>query len=63
MNNYDSLGRVTQFTNPLGVFTQTYDPVNLMPKLTTAPNGLTTELFYELALGGSALAGNPPQDR
>jgi RHS repeat-associated protein len=51
INTYDALSRVTQFTNPLGVFNQTYDPVNLMPKLTTAPNGLTTELFYEPALG------------
>jgi hypothetical protein len=51
IDTYDALSRVTQFTNPLGVFNQTYDPVNLMPKLTTAPNGLTTELFYEPALG------------
>jgi len=51
VNSYDALSRVTQFTNPLGIFNQTYDPVNLMPKLTTAPNGLTTELFYEPALG------------
>jgi RHS repeat-associated protein len=51
VNNYDALGRVTQFTNPLGAFQQTYDAVNLMPKLSTAPNGLTTELFNEPALG------------
>jgi hypothetical protein len=25
-----SMSRITQFTNPLGVFNQTYDPVNLM---------------------------------
>jgi RHS repeat-associated protein len=44
-----SMSRVTQFTNPLGVFNQTYDPVNLMPKTLTAPNGLTTTLDYHPA--------------
>jgi hypothetical protein len=43
------MSRVTQFTNPLGVFNQTYDPVNLMPKTLTAPNGLTTTLDYHPA--------------
>jgi hypothetical protein len=36
-------------SNPLGVFTQTYDPVNLMPKTLSAPNGLTTTLDYHPA--------------
>ena len=45
----DALSRVTQFTNPLGVYTQTYDSVNLMPKTLTAPNGLTTTLDYHPA--------------
>ncbi len=49
INTYDTLSRITQFTNPLGVFTQTYDPVNLMPKTLTAPNGLTTTLDYHPA--------------
>ena len=49
IDNYDALGRVTQFTNPLGAFSQTYDPVNLMPKTVTAPNGLTTTLDYHTA--------------
>ena len=26
INNYDALSRVTQFTNPLGVFNQTNEP-------------------------------------
>ena len=49
INTYDALSRVTQFTNPLGVFNQTYDPVNLMPKTLTAPNGLTTTLDFHPA--------------
>ena len=49
IDNFDALSRVTQFTNPLGVFTQTYDPVNLMPETLTAPNGLTTTLDYHPA--------------
>ncbi|MFN9028169.1 MAG: hypothetical protein ACK5VX_18450, partial [Akkermansiaceae bacterium] len=36
---YDNLGRITQLTNPLGTFQHTYDPVNLLPKTLTAPNG------------------------
>jgi len=51
IDEYDVLGRVKQWTNPLGVFQQTYDPVNLLPKLSTAPNSQTTELFYEPAVG------------
>jgi len=43
------MSRITQFTNPLGVFNQTYDPVNLMPKTLTAPNGLTTTLDFHPA--------------
>jgi YD repeat-containing protein len=27
---YDALGRIVQLTNPLGSFTHTYDPVNLL---------------------------------
>jgi hypothetical protein len=49
IDTYDALSRITQFTNPLGVFTQTYDPVNLMPRTLTAPNGLTTTLDYHPA--------------
>jgi RHS repeat-associated protein len=49
IDTYDALSRITQFTNPLGVFNQTYDPVNLMPKTVTAPNGLTTTLDYHPA--------------
>jgi len=51
VNNYDALGRVIQLTNPLGIFNHTYDPVNLLPKTITAPNGLTTEFSYQPALG------------
>ncbi|MFN5739221.1 MAG: RHS repeat-associated core domain-containing protein, partial [Akkermansiaceae bacterium] len=43
---YDNLGRITQLTNPLGTFQHTYDPVNLLPKTITAPNGMVTELNY-----------------
>ena len=49
VNTYDALGRVTQLTNPLGTFTHTYDPVNLLPKTVTAPNGLSTTFDYETA--------------
>jgi hypothetical protein len=49
IDTYDALSRITQFTNPLGVFNQTYDPVNLMPKTLTAPNGLTTTLDFHPA--------------
>ena len=48
---YDALGRVAQLTNPLGSFTHTYDPVNLLSKTITAPNGLTTEFSYHPAAG------------
>lgn len=51
VNTYDALGRVTQLTNPLGSFTHTYDPVNLLPKTITAPNGLTTTFSYHAAVG------------
>ncbi|MFN9822441.1 MAG: hypothetical protein ACK56K_17315, partial [Akkermansiaceae bacterium] len=43
---YDNLGRITQLTNPLGTFQHTYDPVNLLPKTLTAPNGMVTEFSY-----------------
>lgn len=43
---YDNLGRITQLTNPLGTFQHTYDPVNLLPKTITAPNGMVTEFSY-----------------
>ncbi len=51
VDTYDALGRVTQLTNPLGSFSHTYDPVNLLPKNVTAPNGLTTEFAYHSAVG------------
>jgi RHS repeat-associated protein len=46
VNTYDALGRVESLTNPLGTFLHTYDPVNLLPKTVTAPNGLTTTFDY-----------------
>ena len=49
VNAYDALGRVTQLTNPLGTFTHNYDPVKLLPKTITAPNGLSTTFDYETA--------------
>ena len=51
VDTYDGLSRVMQLTNPLGSFTHTYDPVNLLPKTITAPNGLTTEFSYHTATG------------
>ncbi len=50
-HSYDALSRVTQVTNPLGTFTHTYDPVNLLPKTVTASNGLITEFSYHPAVG------------
>jgi RHS repeat-associated protein len=55
IDTYDALSRITQFTNPLGVFNQTYDPVNLMPKTLTAPNGLTTTFDYHTAVAALRL--------
>ncbi|MEY4244416.1 MAG: hypothetical protein RLZZ245_2001, partial [Verrucomicrobiota bacterium] len=49
VDTYDALGRVTQLTNPLGSFTHSYDPVSLLPKTVTAPNGLSTTFDYETA--------------
>jgi RHS repeat-associated protein len=51
VDTYDALGRVVQLTNPLGSFTHTYDPVNLLPKTITAPNGLATTFAYQPAVG------------
>jgi RHS repeat-associated protein len=45
----DDLGRVVSLTNPLGTFEHTYDPVNLLPKTVTAPNGLVTTFDYHTA--------------
>lgn len=49
VNTYDALGRVESLTNPLGTFLHTYDPVNLLPKTVSAPNGLTTTFDYHTA--------------
>ena len=51
VDTYDALGRVMQLTNSLGIFNHTYDPVNLLPKTVSAPNGLTTTFSYHPAAG------------
>jgi RHS repeat-associated protein len=67
VNTYDALGRVESLTNPLGTFLHTYDPVNLLPKTVTAPNGLTTTFDYHPAAADlrlkeikNQLSGNVP---
>jgi hypothetical protein len=49
--SFDALSRVTQFTNPLGVFNQTYDPVNLMLKILTNSVSQTICVILFLNLG------------
>ena len=49
IGSFDDLGRVVSLTNPLGTFEHTYDPVNLLPKTVTAPNGLVTTFDYHTA--------------
>ena len=52
---FDSEGRLTTLTNPLGPFTYTYDGVSGRPTTLTYPNGQTTTWAYYDNLGDRRL--------